>query len=126
MNRHRLNRARRAATAFVVLLFILGYGVARNLPQASADEPGFIAAIRADGMAGTDHDLVANGKWVCDQFSESDWNYDQLAAKFRETNQVDGLQSLRFVADSVKFLCPQYAPREHARAGGEMHQGEVV
>ncbi|MFA1706046.1 DUF732 domain-containing protein [Mycobacterium intracellulare] len=126
MNRGEHHRARRAATAFVVLLFALGYGVVPNLAQASTDEAGFIAAIRADGMAGTDHDLIANGKWVCDQFLDSDWNYDQLAAKFREGNQVDVPQSLRFVADSVKFLCPEYAPREHAPAGGEMHPGEVV
>ncbi|MDM4138790.1 MULTISPECIES: DUF732 domain-containing protein [Mycobacterium] len=126
MNHREHNPARQAATVFMLLLFILGYCVANNLAKASMDEAGFIAAIRADGMAGADHDLIANGRWVCDQFLDSDWNYDQLAAKFRETNQVDVPQSLRFVADSVKFLCPQYAPREHAPAGGEMHPGSVV
>lgn len=126
MNRRELNPARQAAILFMVLLFALGYGVVPSLAQASMDEAGFIAAIRADGLAGTDHDLIANGKWVCDQFFDSNWNDDQVAAKFRENNQVDVSQSLRFVADSVKFLCPQYAPREHAPAGGEMHQGGVV
>ncbi|TAM69154.1 hypothetical protein [Mycobacterium sp.] len=45
------------------------------------DEAGFIAAIRAVGMAGADHDLLADGKWVCDQFLDGDWNHNQIAAK---------------------------------------------
>lgn len=119
-------RDRQVAALFGVLLFFLALGMGGSPARAVTDEANFVAATRADGMAGTDHDLVANGKWVCDRFFASDWNDDQIAAKFRETNQVDVAQSLRFVADSVKFLCPQFTAREHAPAGGEMHQGGTV
>lgn len=108
---------------FCVAQQIVWPALAHGAPdQASA----FVAQLRVDGFPGTDQALIANGRWACARFFSTDWNYDQVADKFRENNPMGHGDAVRFVSETVLFLCPVYGPRKNQAPGNETHVGLVI
>lgn len=127
----RERRTIRALTlAFLGAELVAGIQIA--LPATAHAAPdqtttsAFVAQLRVDGFGGTNEALVANGKWVCERFTSTEWNYDQMADKFRENNPMTHTYAVQFVSESVLFLCPAYGPRKNQTPGDEQHNGTYV
>jgi hypothetical protein len=92
----------------------LGLAVATSVafcPQAQAspqaDIDGFFASLARDDLHGTQSDLLTAGRWVCQQVGENHFGKEEVAKKMltNPTNHLDIEEALRFVEDSVSYLC---------------------
>lgn len=84
---------------------ILFAPVAQASPQADVD--GYLAALSKDGIPGAKSDLLAIGKWVCQEVRENHFGADQVAAAILQnpTNTITLFQAHEMVNEAVTYLC---------------------
>jgi hypothetical protein len=66
----------------------------------------FFARAHADGIGGTDSDLVASAQGICIDMDDYGHNGVEVTRYLNERSALDLAASAKFVIDSVTYFCP--------------------